>query len=117
MPIFLLIGVAIVYNSPPRVCPSESLFNIPCGLCGGSRSFILFHKLNWGGSITLNPLVFFSLSFFWTLSLMTLVAKFNKTINQYLNQVIKLFSNNILLVFGFFIFLYLLQYLVRIIFH
>ena len=117
MPIFLLIGVAIVYNSPPRVCPSESLFYIPCGLCGGSRSFILFHKLNWGGSITLNPLVFFSLSFFWTSSLMTLVAKFNKTINQYLNQVIKLFSNNILLVFGFFIFLYLLQYLVRIIFH
>ena len=107
----------IAYLLPPSKCISILYFNFKCAFCGGTRSYMLFHKLSWMESFFYNPLVFICLIFFWGVGILALVSSFNNWISKRFDRLYIFLNNNFLTVFGSFIFLYFIQTFVRIIYH
>ena len=117
-PVFLLVGLIIVPILPRDIeCPTVTLYGHQCVFCGATRSFEHFHQFNWLLSIQLNPFTFFVLFCLWSVSLLYILSYIHPFINHIFNQIITFLYNNFFMVFGFFIMLYLLQYLFRIIFN
>ena len=107
----------VAHLLPPSQCFSISYFNFKCAFCGGTRSYILFHKLNWVESFIFNPFVFMCLLFFWFLGVIALLSSVNNFINKIFNRVYIFLNNNFFIVFGTLIFLYFVQTFVRLIYH
>ena len=117
-PLFLLVGLLIVPMLPRDIeCPTVTLYGHQCVFCGATRSFEYFHQFNWLLSIQLNPFTFFVLLCLWSFSLLYLLSYIHPFIKHIFNLIINFLYTNFFMVFGFFIMLYLLQYLFRIIFN
>ena len=117
MPILLVVIFLIAYYYPVSICISKELWGFECGFCGATRAVIAFHQLNWHSAILLNPFVFFILLSLWLISIINIFAYFSKIINKISNNILNFLYNNFFIVFGLCVFLYLLQYLMRIIFY
>ena len=117
IPVIILFFLMIAYLLPSSKCMSILYFNFKCAFCGGTRSYMLFHKLNWTESLLYNPFVFICLIFFWGLGILALVSSLNNWISKKFDRLFRFLNNNFFIVFGSFIFLYFIQTFVRIIYN
>ena len=117
LPSFILSCLILVCLLPSSPCFSLKYLEFPCTFCGGTRSFILFHQLDWIQSFLYNPLVFLSLIISWTGGVLGLLSEFNKSINKIFDRLHLYINNYFFILFGLFILLYLLQSFFRIIYY
>ena len=118
IPVILMGGLALISVVPRDVpCATVILFNHKCALCGATRSFEFFHQFDWSSSITLNPFIFIVLLFLWSLSILYIMSFLNLFFKKLFHQIYVFLNQKFFMVFGLFIILYLLQYLLRIIFN
>ena len=107
----------VAYLLPSYQCVSILYFNFECAFCGGTRSYIYFHQLNWIQSFLYNPFVFIGLIFFWITGVLALFSSFSDFINRKFDKLYIYLNNHFFIVFGVFIILYFTQTFVRIIYH
>jgi len=117
LPSFILGCLIIVYLLPSFQCFSVMYFDVQCTFCGGTRSFISFHELNWIRSFLYNPLVFLGLLFSWGIGILGLLSGFNNFANKIFQKLFFYIINYFFILFGLFIVLYLTQSFFRIIYH
>jgi hypothetical protein len=58
-------------------CPLVALLGKDCPLCGGTRSLLLFHQLDWIAAWQLNPFVSLCCLIFWLFVGMAVAASFS----------------------------------------
>jgi len=117
IPSFILASLIIVYLLPPSQCASVDYFGFPCTFCGGTRSFMFFHQLNWIQSFLYNPLVFIVLLSFWAVGILGLLSGLNSFFNTIFKKTHKYINRHFFILFSLFIVLYLVQTFFRIMYH
>ncbi len=114
----LILGVLIIaYYLPNTPCFSLELFGLPCSFCGGTRSFISFHKLDWTASFSFNPLVFMGLIISWFLGILGVLSSYNNYLYRIFEKIYRFINNNFFILFTIVIVLYFIQLFIRIIYH
>ena len=91
IPPFLVLGYFIAKMYPQTTCPSLILWNLECAMCGGTRSYIAFHNLNWSVALTLNPFLFFTLLSAWFLGVLGYISPYSVKVNRDLKRLCDIF--------------------------
>ena len=113
IPPLLVLGYFIAKIYPQTTCPSLILWNLECAMCGGTRSYIAFHNLNWSVALTLNPFLFFTLLSAWILGIFGFVSPHSVKVNRGLKRLCLTFLSHPLRTTFVIISLLILQGIIR----